>query len=79
MCFFNSVEFVYLEQTEPTYILKNLSTRSISFQKQIKFSQENNVLDDPASNTVGFLSRDTCVSSAQLKKPIWNKQSLSPP
>jgi hypothetical protein len=30
----------------------------------------------PASNTDGFLSRDTCVSSTQLNMPILNKMSL---
>jgi hypothetical protein len=31
------------------------------------------VLDAPASNTYGCLSRDTCVSSNQVKGPVWNK------
>jgi hypothetical protein len=37
------------------------------------------VLDAAACNLDGFLWRDTCVSSTQLNRPIWNKQSLSPP
>jgi hypothetical protein len=38
-----------------------------------------NVIDAAASNIAGFLWRDTSVSSTQLNKPIWRKQSLSPP
>jgi hypothetical protein len=30
----------------------------------------NNVLHAPSSNTDGFLSRDTCVSSTQLNRPM---------
>jgi hypothetical protein len=37
------------------------------------------VLDVPASNIGGFLSRDTFVSSTQMNRPIWNKESLSSP
>jgi hypothetical protein len=40
---------------------------------------KNNVLDVPASNTDGFLSSDTCVSTTQLNRPLWNIESLSPP
>jgi hypothetical protein len=36
------------------------------------------VLDGPVSNIDGFLWRDTCVSSTQLNRPIWKKESLSP-
>jgi hypothetical protein len=32
----------------------------------------------PPSNIDGFLSRDTCVSSSQVNRPIWNKMSISP-
>jgi hypothetical protein len=39
----------------------------------------NNVLHAPASNTVAFLSRYTCVSSTQLNRPIWNNISFPPP
>jgi hypothetical protein len=42
-------------------------------------SQGNNVLDATSSNTYGFLSGDICVSSTQLYRPIWNKESLLPP
>jgi hypothetical protein len=34
------------------------------------------VLDAPASNTDGFLSRDTCVSSTHLNRPFRNKMRL---
>jgi hypothetical protein len=34
-----------------------------SFQKLTHFSQENNVVDAPASTVDGFLCRDTSVSS----------------
>jgi hypothetical protein len=33
--------------------------------------QRNNVLDAPASDTIGFLLRDICISSTQLKRLIW--------
>jgi hypothetical protein len=42
--------------------LKNLTCRKNTFQKVTQFSQINNVLDAPDSNTDGFFfSRDTCV------------------
>jgi hypothetical protein len=37
------------------------------------------MLDAAAANTDGFLSRDTCVSSTQLNRSIWNKERLSLP
>jgi hypothetical protein len=36
------------------------------------------VLEAPASNTHGFLSRGTYVSSNHLNMSIWSKQSISP-
>jgi hypothetical protein len=36
------------------------------------------VIDAPASNTDGFLWRDTCVFSTQLNRHIWNEERLSP-
>jgi hypothetical protein len=33
------------------------------------------VLDANASDTYGFLSRDTCVSSSQLNRAIWIKRA----
>jgi hypothetical protein len=79
MCFFNLGESSYLEQTEPISTLKTLSYRKYSFQQLTQFSQGNNILDAPASNTDGFLWRDTCISSSPVNRPIWNKESLSPP
>jgi hypothetical protein len=37
------------------------------------------VLDNPASNLDGFLSRDTYVSSTKLSRCILNKVRISPP
>jgi hypothetical protein len=36
------------------------------------------MLDTAASNIDGFLWRETYVSSNQLSRPIWYKQTLSP-
>jgi hypothetical protein len=46
--------------------------------KTTQFLQGNNVLDTLASNTLGFLLRDACVSSPWVNRPIWNKMSLFP-
>jgi hypothetical protein len=35
------------------------------------------MLDAAAANTDGFHSRDTCVSSTQLNRSIWNKETIS--
>jgi hypothetical protein len=78
MCFFNSAEQAYLEQSEPVSTLKNLSCRTYSIQKPTQYSQGNNGLHAPAPNRNDFLSRDTCVSSIQLNRTIWKKQRLSP-
>jgi hypothetical protein len=51
--------------------------KKYSIQKVTQFSHGNNVLDAYASNTDGFLFRDTCVSSTQLNKPVWNIKSLN--
>jgi hypothetical protein len=50
-----------------------------SSQKLTQFSQCNNVLHAPATQYNGFLSRDTCISSTQLNRPISIKMSFSPP
>jgi hypothetical protein len=76
--FFNSAEQAYMEQTDQIYSLKILRSRKFPFQKLIQFRQQNKVLEDPASNTDGFLWRDTSVSSSHLNRNIWNR-SLSPP
>jgi hypothetical protein len=59
-----------MKRNEPFYILKTMICRKYSFQKLTQLSQGNNVLDVPASNTDGFLLKDTCVSSTQLNRPI---------
>jgi hypothetical protein len=76
--FFNSAEWVYLEQSEGISSLKNLSCRNYSFQTLNQFLQGEKVLDALTSNTGGFLSRSTCISSTELHMPIWNKMSLTP-
>jgi hypothetical protein len=52
-----------VEQNKPLSTFKTMICRKYSFQKLILFLPENNVLDAPASNTDGFLLRDTCVPS----------------
>jgi hypothetical protein len=42
--------------------LENDDLQELFHQKLSQFSQGNNVLDAPASNTDGFLLRDICVS-----------------
>jgi hypothetical protein len=63
MIFIKSAEMAYFEQTEPISTLKHLSCKKFSLQKLTQYLQRNNVLDAPASNTDGFLLKDTCVSS----------------
>jgi hypothetical protein len=69
----------YLQQIETFSNLKNLSGRKYYFQNLSQFSQENNVQDAAVSNTGGFLWRDSCASSTLLNKPIWRKETQSPP
>jgi hypothetical protein len=52
--------------------------RKYSFQTASLFAQINNMLDAPASNTDGFLLRDTCLSSTWLNRSICNKMRLCP-
>jgi hypothetical protein len=47
-----------------------------SFEKLTQFSQGNNVLDAPSSNTDVFLSSDTCVSTQMNRTVETNKASL---
>jgi hypothetical protein len=56
-----------------------LRERKYCFQKLTKFSQGNNVLDEPASHIDAYLWRDTCVSASQLKRPSRSKQSFPVP
>jgi hypothetical protein len=58
---------------------ENYGLQEVFFQKLTHLGQGSNVLDAPASNLDGCLWRDTFVSSMQLNKLIWRKQSLSPP
>jgi hypothetical protein len=53
--------------------------QEVFLEKLTQFSQGNNALDPPASNTNGCLWRDKCVSSIQLNRSIWNKMNRSPP
>jgi hypothetical protein len=46
-----------------------------SFEQRNQFSFGNNVLDAALSNIRDFLWRDTSVSSTQLNRPIWSKQT----
>jgi hypothetical protein len=47
--------------------------QEVVLSKTKSIFQENNVPGIPASKTDVFLSRDTWVSSTQLKRPILNK------
>jgi hypothetical protein len=53
--------------------------RQNSFQKLTQFSHGNKVVDAPPSNVEGILSRDKCVSSILLYRPILKIVSVSPP
>jgi hypothetical protein len=67
---------------EKRVLISTLKTKIcwiFSFQKLTQFSQRNNALEAPASNIDGFLCIDTCVSSIQLNRHIWGKQSILPP
>jgi hypothetical protein len=68
-----------ISKTESLSTFKNLSFRKHSFQTLIQFCLEYNLLDALASNIDDFLSSDSCGSSTQLNRPIWNKESLCPP
>jgi hypothetical protein len=57
--------------------LETMIYRKYFFKKLTQFSLGNNVLDANSSNTDGCLWTDTCVSLAQLNRPIWDKLSLS--
>jgi hypothetical protein len=65
-------------KTESIFTLTIESCRENTFPKVTQLSQGNNMLDAPASNTDGFLSRDSFLSPTLLNICIWNKMSLSP-
>jgi hypothetical protein len=44
-----------------------------SFQELTEFSRENKELEGSPSNLDVFLWRDSCISTIQLNRPIWNK------
>jgi hypothetical protein len=71
ICLFGAMETIFTMET--------INCKEYSFQNPTQFSQGNHVLDVPASNTDGFLLRDTSVSSTWLNRPTWSKESLSPP
>jgi hypothetical protein len=56
-----------------------LSCSQYSLQKLTQFSLGHNVVGVPASNTSGFLLRDTWVSPTQLNRPLVKNESPSPP
>jgi hypothetical protein len=66
-----------MEQNELPSTLKKLRGGKYCSQKLTQFPQGNNVLDSPRSNVNGFLLKDSCVSSTQLSRPIWNKMRVS--
>jgi hypothetical protein len=68
-----------MEKTEPTSTMKHLHFRKYFIENFTQFSEGNNVLDAAASNIVGFLCRDMCVSSTELNSPNRSKHSLSTP
>jgi hypothetical protein len=57
---------------------ENPKLQEVFIKKIAQFSEGNSVLDTLASNTNGFLWRDTCVTLLQLNRPTWNKESPTP-
>jgi hypothetical protein len=58
---------------------ENSDMQEVFLSKTDSILTVDNVLYAPASNTVAFLSRYTCVSSTQINRPIWSNISLRPP
>jgi hypothetical protein len=58
-CFFLSLERSSFAQSLCSSHLKTLTGRQYSFQKETQFSKGNNVLNPPAANINGFLTRYT--------------------
>jgi hypothetical protein len=79
MCFDKSAEQTYLEENVNFSRLKCVTFRKYSFQNTLQLSKGINVLNAVVSIVHGYLWRDTCVSLTQLNRPIWRKQSISPP
>jgi hypothetical protein len=63
----------FWKKNVPFYPLKSMIGRPYSSQKLTQCLQGNNMEDVSGSNIDGFPSRDTCVCSTQLNRPIWNK------
>jgi hypothetical protein len=61
ICFLNTAELEYSEQSENSSTRKSLMGRQHCLQKLTQFSHGDNVLHATASNIVAFLSRDKCV------------------
>jgi hypothetical protein len=54
--------------------LESPNFKEVVLSKPTQLPQGNNVLDAPVSSKDGFLSRDICVSSSYLDRPIWDKR-----
>jgi hypothetical protein len=54
---------------------ENPKLQEVFLSKTDSFSQRNNVLDAPDCNTLGFLSRNTCIISTKLSRPIRNNNA----
>jgi hypothetical protein len=57
--------------------LENCDLEEVFITKINSILTKNNVLDTTASHGDGCLRRDTCDSSYQLNRSIWNKMSIS--
>jgi hypothetical protein len=56
--------------------LENPDWQAVFLSKTSSVPIGKNVLDNPASNLYGVLSRDSCISSTQLNRTIWKKISI---
>jgi hypothetical protein len=63
------------EQNKPSPNVKIVIFRKYSFERLIQSSQGNNALDPAASNTDGFLQRDTCIPSTLPNRPTWSNRA----
>ena len=69
MSFFNLAEYIYLQQNETFSYLKT-EFQDVFVSKTNSILQVNKVLDTAASKKDGYLCRDTCVSSTDMKRPL---------
>jgi hypothetical protein len=74
--FVHSTELAYLDQNHPFSTLKSMFCRKCSSQKRPQFTMENNMLDAARSSIHACLWRGAWVSSPELNRPIWIKESL---